>query len=141
MADPAGEVRATAELVEGQIHVTGELQTKIEMVCAKADLDIARLYARELGADPVVMGGLEAEFTRTVQCLHVIRERDMLSDHRFLQGALTLRNPYVDALNLLQVSLIKKKRSLRDDDAELKLLDAALGTTLNGIAQGMRNTG
>jgi len=52
-----------------------------------------------------------------------------------------LRNPYVDALNLLQVSLLKKKRKLADDDAELKLLDAALGTTLNGIAQGMRNTG
>ncbi len=29
------EVRATAELVEGQIHVSGELQTKIEMVCAR----------------------------------------------------------------------------------------------------------
>ncbi len=28
-----------------------------------------------------------------------------------------------------------------EDDPELKVLDAALGTTLNGIAQGMRNTG
>ncbi len=65
----------------------------------------------------------------------------MLLDHRFLQGALTLRNPYVDALNLLQVSLLKKKRKLAEDDPQLKLLDAALGTTLNGIAQGMRNTG
>ncbi|HKO50719.1 MAG TPA: phosphoenolpyruvate carboxylase [Polyangiaceae bacterium] len=118
-----------------------DLLDKIEMVCAKADIDVARLYARELGADPVVMGGLEAEFTRTVQSLHVIRERDMLLDHRFLQGALTLRNPYVDALNLLQVSLLKKKRKLAEDDPQLKLLDAALGTTLNGIAQGMRNTG
>jgi len=118
-----------------------DLLDKIEMVCAKADIDVARLYARELDADPVVMGGLEAEFTRTVQCLHMIRERDMLLDHRFLQGALTLRNPYVDALNLLQVSLLKKKRKLAEDDPKLKLLDAALGTTLNGIAQGMRNTG
>ncbi|HEY3254870.1 MAG TPA: phosphoenolpyruvate carboxylase, partial [Polyangiaceae bacterium] len=118
-----------------------DLLDKIEMVCAKADIDVANLYARELGADPAVMGGLVAEFKRTVQCLHVIRERDMLLDHRFLQGALTLRNPYVDALNLLQVSLLKKKRKLGEDDPQLKLLDAALGTTLNGIAQGMRNTG
>jgi len=118
-----------------------DLLDKIEMVCAKADIDVARLYARELGADPAVYGNLEAEFKRTVQSLHMIRERDMLLDHRFLQGALTLRNPYVDALNLLQVSLLKKKRKLADDDAQLKLLDAALGTTLNGIAQGMRNTG
>ena len=118
-----------------------DLLDKIEMVCAKADIDVAHLYARELGADPVVMGGLVAEFKRTVQSLHVIRERDMLLDHRFLQGALNLRNPYVDALNLLQVSLLKKKRQLGEDDPQLKLLDAALGTTLNGIAQGMRNTG
>ena len=119
----------------------GDLLDKIEMVCAKADIDIARLYGRELEADQAVMGNLEAEFKRTVQSLHIIRERDMLSDHRFLQGALTLRNPYVDALNLIQVSLLKKKRQLKEDDAQLKLLDAALGTTLNGIAQGMRNTG
>jgi phosphoenolpyruvate carboxylase len=118
-----------------------DLLDKIEMVCAKADIDIAQLYARELGADPAIMAGLVAEYHRTVKSLHVIRERDMLNDHRFLQGALTLRNPYVDALNLLQVSLLKKKRKLSDDDAELKLLDPALGTTLNGIAQGMRNTG
>ncbi len=119
----------------------GDLLDKIEMVCAKADIDIARLYGRELDADQAIMGNLESEFKRTVQCLHVIRERDMLSDHRFLQGALTLRNPYVDALNLIQVSLLKKKRQLQEDAPELKLLDAALGTTLNGIAQGMRNTG
>ncbi len=118
-----------------------DLLDKIEMVCAKADIDVANLYARELGADQGVMGGLVAEFKRTVQSLHMIRERDMLLDHRFLQGALTLRNPYVDALNLLQVSLLKKKRQLGEEDPQLKLLDAALGTTLNGIAQGMRNTG
>jgi uncharacterized protein len=29
------EVRATAELVEGQIRVTGELHTRLEMVCAR----------------------------------------------------------------------------------------------------------
>ena len=29
------EANATAELLEGQIRVTGELQTKIEMVCAR----------------------------------------------------------------------------------------------------------
>src|SRR6202167_4632951 len=29
------EVRATAELIEGQIRITGELHTRIEMVCAR----------------------------------------------------------------------------------------------------------
>ncbi len=29
------EVTATAELLDGQIHITGELETKIELVCAR----------------------------------------------------------------------------------------------------------
>lgn len=29
------EVRATAELLEGQIHIEGKLETRIEMVCAR----------------------------------------------------------------------------------------------------------
>jgi phosphoenolpyruvate carboxylase len=119
----------------------GDLLDKLEMVCAKADLDIARLYATELGGSEAVMKELETDFHRTVEHLHRIRERDLLGDHRFLQAALDLRNPYVDPLNLLQVSLLKKKRSLPEDHADRKVLDIALGTTLNGIAQGMRNTG
>ncbi|HEY3495876.1 MAG TPA: phosphoenolpyruvate carboxylase, partial [Polyangiaceae bacterium] len=64
-----------------------------------------------------------------------------LADHRFLQGSLALRNPYVDPLSLLQVSLLAKKRALPAGDPRAGLLDQALGTTLNGIAQAMRNTG
>ena len=60
---------------------------------------------------------------------------------RGLQGSLALRNPYVDPLSLLQVSLLKKKRALPENDPTRELLDQALGTTLNGIAQAMRNTG
>jgi phosphoenolpyruvate carboxylase len=118
-----------------------DLLEKVEMICAKSDLDVARLYVHELGGDPAVMSELEQEFSRTARALHAILNRDLLADHRFLQGALTLRNPYVDPLNLLQVSLLKKKRSLPPDHADVALLDVALGTTLNGIAQGMRNTG
>ena len=55
--------------------------------------------------------------------------------------SLALRNPYVDPLSLLQVSLLAKKRALPDDHPDRALLDQALGTTLNGIAQAMRNTG
>ncbi len=118
-----------------------DLLDKLEMVLAKADLEIARLYVRSLGGDARVMGDLEAEFERTLRSLHVIRGRDLIAGHRFLQGSLSLRNPYVDPLNLLQVSLLKKKRALPEGHEDLRHIDSALGTTLNGIAQGMRNTG
>jgi phosphoenolpyruvate carboxylase len=118
-----------------------DLVDKLEMVCAKADLDIARLYLEKLGANPDVVKLILDDFTRTVSGLHAIRQRELLADHRFLQGSLALRNPYVDPLNLLQVSLLAKKRALPPDDPRAALLDQALGTTLNGIAQAMRNTG
>jgi phosphoenolpyruvate carboxylase len=44
-------------------------------------------------------------------------------------------------LNLLQIALLKRKRALSPDSPDIKLLDQVLGTSLNGIAQGMRNTG
>jgi phosphoenolpyruvate carboxylase len=119
----------------------GDLLDKLEMVCAKADLEIAKLYVKELGGNAAVTAEIEQDFIRTVRCLNTIRGRDLLADHRFLQGSLGLRNPYVDPLSLLQVSLLKKKRTLPEDHPDRPLLDQALGTTLNGIAQGMRNTG
>ncbi len=64
----------------------------------------------------------------------MIRERDMLLDHRFCKARSRSENPYVDALNLLQRAC-SEKRKLADDDAQLKLLDAALGTSAGGIAQ------
>ncbi|HEY3498926.1 MAG TPA: phosphoenolpyruvate carboxylase [Polyangiaceae bacterium] len=118
-----------------------DLVDKLEMVCAKADLEIARLYLDKLGADPEVSKLILDDFARTVRGLHAIRERELLADHRFLQGSLALRNPYVDPLSLLQVSLLAKKRALPAGDPRAGLLDQALGTTLNGIAQAMRNTG
>jgi uncharacterized protein len=41
------EVRATAELVEGQIRVTGELHTRLEMVCARCLEPVHEDIARE----------------------------------------------------------------------------------------------
>lgn len=119
-----------------------DLLSKIEMVCAKAELDIARLYIRELAQSRGVYDELEAEYQRTVEALLAIRQRaGLLEEHRFLKTALDVRNPYVDPLSLLQVSLLKRKRELAEHDSDRALLDRALGTTLNGIAQGMRNTG
>ena len=77
---------------------------------------------------------LALELGRTVKALLKIRKRDtLLASHRFLDTALKLRNPYVDPLSLLQVSLLKKKRTLPEDHPDRPLLDQALGTTLNGI--------
>jgi len=122
-----------------------DLLGNVEMVCAKADLEIARAYAREL--DPGQMElllTLEEEFRRTVSAVLRIRQaNELLTGNPVLQAAITLRNPYVDPLSLLQIALLRRKRAGSDaaDSPELERLNEALGTTLNGVAQGLRNTG
>ena len=120
-----------------------DLVGKIEMVCAKADLVVARAYVEQLGGDMALFAQLEREFEDTVQAVLRIRETDhLLDDSTVLQAAIALRNPYVDALSLLQISLLGRKRNRTDDtDEERGRLDNALSTTLSGIAQGLRNTG
>ena len=119
-----------------------DLLGKIEMVCAKTDLEIARAYVTNLGGDQTLLARLEEEFQRTVHAVLGIRDSDiLLRDNLVLQSAIALRNPYVDPLSLLQIALMRKKRTLSDDHADRAAVDAILATTVNGIAQGLRNTG
>jgi phosphoenolpyruvate carboxylase len=120
-----------------------DLLAKVEMVCAKTDIDIARMYVEHLGGDMKLFENLVAEFERAVDALLVIRgHRELLDDTPVLQAAIALRNPYVDPLSVLQVSLLRRKRSsVVVDEKTREKIDDALATTLSGVAQGLRNTG
>ena len=140
MAEPGG-----LELLQHMVKAWPffeDLLSKIEMVCAKAELEVARLYVSELWHTEGLYESLEAEYHRTVTAILAIRKQSqLLGAHQFLPEALKLRNAYVDPLSALQVHLLKLKRQLPADHPDLELLNQALGGTLNGIAQGMRNTG
>ncbi|PYP14378.1 MAG: phosphoenolpyruvate carboxylase [Gemmatimonadetes bacterium] len=123
-----------------------DLLGKLEMVCAKADMAIARMYVHELGGDLALFDRLDAEFQRTVAALLRIRESDyLMRDNPMLQTAIGLRNPYVDPLSLLQVTLLQRSHAAPPgasaDDPAVAAVSAGLAATLNGIAQGLRNTG
>ena len=120
-----------------------DLLAKIEMVCAKTDLVIARAYVEQLGADVDLLARLERELEQTVEAVLSIRQADhLLDESTVLQAAIALRNPYVDALSLLQISLLRRKRGMENGgDEQRAQLDSAISTTLSGIAQGLRNTG
>ena len=120
-----------------------DLLGKAEMVCAKTDVEIARTYVRHLGGDESLFDTLVTEYDRAVEALLLIRgHRRLLDDSPVLQSAIDLRNPYVDPLSLLQISLLHRKR-LRPSDAKKpdEQVDDALATTLSGVAQALRNTG
>jgi phosphoenolpyruvate carboxylase len=115
---------------------------KVEMVCAKTDLEIARAYVERLGGDMTLLAQLEAEFQRTVDSVLKIRETShLIADVPVLSAAIALRNPYVDPLSLLQIALLERKRRAESSGEDHAAIDDVLATTLSGIAQGLRNTG
>ena len=119
-----------------------DLLAKIEMVCAKADLEIATLYVTHLDGDAELLSRLAEEYRRTVDAILRIRRSDALLDgNPVLQSAIALRNPYVDPLSLIQVALLRRKRAMTAESGEAAGVDGVLATTLSGIAQGLRNTG
>ena len=121
----------------------GDLLARIDMVCAKADIEITRAYVEQLGADKELLATLVEEFDRTVAMVLQVRgTSELLSDNDVLSAAITLRNPYVDALSVIQISQLARKRKLaRKQSADLDAVESILATTVSGIAQGLRNTG
>jgi phosphoenolpyruvate carboxylase len=120
-----------------------DLLAKIEMVCAKADVDITRAYVTRLGGDQSLLKRLIDEFDLTVSTIMKIRGVDhLLDDSVVVQAAIALRNPYVDALSLLQISqLLVKRSNPAPSGEEMEQIESVLATTVSGIAQGLRNTG
>ena len=111
-----------------------------EMVLAKTDLPIAARYAALAG--PALAHHFEAiraEYERTVEWVLRLRgHRQLLDGDPTLQRSIRLRNPYVDPMSLIQVELLQRWREQGRPEGEL--LDA-LFATVNGIAQGLQNTG
>ena len=131
-------------LKEMMRHFTlfSDLVRNVEIAMAKADLNIARLYASTLVQDASlresVFGILTEEFERTRRMLLAVTgQTGLLDGNSVLSQSIRLRNPYVDPMSLIQVELLRRKRA----EAASEGLNYALGATINGIAAGLHNTG
>jgi len=116
------------------------LTADAEMVLAKSDLGIARLYS-ELSGDlhDVFFPIIEKEYNLTRDLiLEYSEHKELLEGDVTLQRAIMLRNPYVDPMSLMQVDLLARWRA---SDCEDEALFEALLASVNGIAQGLQNTG
>lgn len=113
---------------------------------AKADMEIARLYAG-LVEDEGVRERVFGEVTRAYQetslwLLRVSDQRELLENEPMLRRSVRQRNPYIDPMNYVQVSLLHRLRALPDPESdEAKAIRQAIFLTINGIAAGLRNTG
>ena len=114
----------------------------MEMSAQKADMHIARRYAdlvENAEARERIFKRIEQEHRDLADVvLQITGEREPLEHNQTLQASIRLRNPYVDALSYFQISLLKEWRTTgrtRDD------LKRAVLLSINGVANGMRNTG
>ena len=121
-----------------------DLLGKIEMVCAKTDLEIARTYVRAARRRHGAAGrcSRRSSAARWTRCCDPRHAAAADATTPVLQSAIGLRNPYVDPLSLLQIALLDEEASLAGRrQPEREKVDGVLATTLSGIAQGLRNTG
>jgi phosphoenolpyruvate carboxylase len=118
----------------------------LEMILVKSEVKIAENYDKQLVTEPesIALGKeLRARFRTTVEAvLMVYQHKHLQATNTILLSSLVVRNPYIDPLNVIQAELLKRLRagdSLSDEDQEL-LMNSLL-ITINGIANGMRNSG
>ena len=135
-----GEAFAAAETVELRrlYHEWPFFRTlvqNLEMTLAKSSMEIAAEYL-ELVDEASLWGPIAAEHERTVAAvLEIVEARELLERHPVVQRSIRLRNPYVDPMNVIQVSLLRRYRG-GDERVVPPLL-----RSIAGIAAALRNTG
>lgn len=117
----------------------------LQMTLAKTDPDIARRYAA-LVPDPRLRrryaGIIEEEYRTTVRMLGAVTgNRMLLARDPWLKRSIEIRNPFIDPINYIQVTLLNRLRRGRLPAKERGLLQETIHLTINCIASGMRNTG
>ncbi|BCZ17352.1 phosphoenolpyruvate carboxylase [Helicobacter sp. NHP19-003] len=112
----------------------------IAQVLLKVDLDIAKQYHAFASGVPNaqhIWAQIEGEFhTSLERILQIRQEGALLEKDNLVRQGILFRTPYTNALNCLQIELIKVFK--HNPSEQIKL---AVQSTLIGIAQGLRNTG
>jgi len=107
----------------------------------RADMSIAALYAMLTDDETraAVFTEIRAEYARSERVILAITGQNALLDNeQWLQRSITLRNPYVDPLNYIQVALLH--RIHRQPEASDSLRPVLL-LSVNGVATGLQGTG
>jgi phosphoenolpyruvate carboxylase len=125
----------------GQSRFFRTVVSNLEMVLAKTNLDIARRYA-DLVEDQTlaesIFERIAAECKATHETVLALTGQKALLEHNpELAESIRLRLPYIDALNLLQLDLLRRRRSGKEDEETLN----GIHMSINGVSAGLRNSG
>jgi phosphoenolpyruvate carboxylase len=111
--------------------------SNLDMVLAKTDLGIGERYA-ELAGDQSIFPKIRNEWEAARKQLFAITgASEFLADNPTLARSIRNRFAYLDALNHIQVELLRRYRAGDKDERTVR----AIHLTINGIAAGLRNSG
>lgn len=121
------------------------LLSNTQMALAKADMEIAAEYAR-LSQHPhqsqSIYTMIREEYERTYRQVLDITQADMLlHESPLLALSIGRRNPYLDPLNQIQITLLRRVRDPEGGQKEAKMWMGSLLRSINALAAGLRNTG
>jgi phosphoenolpyruvate carboxylase len=113
-----------------------------QMILAKADMTIARLYADLVNDQELadrIFRRIADEHARAVDVICRITGQSEILEHvPILRRSIDGRNPYVDPLSFIQLVLLKRLRA--GEGPREETLTGVL-ESINGIAAGLKNTG
>nr|BAO52741.1 phosphoenolpyruvate carboxylase 1 [Thalassiosira pseudonana] len=131
-----------------------EIISLISMLVSKTDFSITKNYDDLLVDSNLRSLGDEVrnKLVETRQAvIDVSGATDISGPHvQLMRASSTIRNPYVDSINVVQAEILKVLRSMPEDDSpdltpELRTIKNcrtdALLLSIKGIAQGMKNSG
>ena len=126
------------------------LVSNSEIALRHTDLNIANYYVEVL-ADPRaaaerILGRIREEYERTLTVLRAVTQEPLLgrAEDRVLEQSISLKEPYLDPLNYIQVRLLRDYRARLKAQApteELDMYERAILASVEGIATGLGTTG
>ncbi|MFV1984550.1 MAG: phosphoenolpyruvate carboxylase [Thiohalomonadales bacterium] len=121
------------------------LLSNVQMALYKADMDIAKSYSTLCLSEETatsIYNIINNEYQSTVSNVLKIAQLDnLMAETPELALSLIRRNPYLDPLNQIQLTLLKRYRDESLDEKQRELWLNPLLRSINAIAAGMRNTG
>jgi phosphoenolpyruvate carboxylase len=115
-----------------------------QLSLGRSDLAVAALYdgLADPGRRARVFARLREEWGATERAILAAASQQALLEHSpVLSRSIRLRNPYVDPLNFVQVSLLGRLRTMAADTAAADEVRRLGALSVNGVAAGLQNTG
>ena len=144
-AERDGPLHARLRTMHGQWPFFRSLVDNAQMGLGRSDRAVARLYAGLVSPETLrerVFSAVLREWDRTERgIVGVAGISELLENAPVLRRSIRLRNPYVDPMSFVQVTVLRRVRALSDDDPRRAAVRDLVALSVNGIAAGLQNTG